>query len=351
VPIEDTLRNEQGVFLHKIKQNVPLEVGEKIILNVDIARRKEIQRHHTATHIMHAALRKILGGHVKQCGSHISEHGLRFDFNNCTALARDELDTIEQFVNAIILENLPVTAQEMFFKEIPVTCIAHFHEKYGEMVRVLSIGDISMELCGGCHASSTGELGIFKIVKESAISAGMRRIEAVVGQSALEYMEQNTMFINELEECFSVKKDEILIKIHQLQHDKNVAEYRLRTILKKNNQEIFDEICRSAIHEDGLKKISGIFEIENINDLRSMGRIAVKQEEADMVILAGNLADSSVIIINCSPKGVDQNCDASRIAREIAEKFDGKGGGNPAFAMVNFPKRLEFAKFHFHGFI
>ena len=349
IAVCDTLRNAQGTFLHKIARDVELNIGEKIILNVDISRRKEIQRHHTATHIMHGALRKILGNHIKQCGSSVGDRGLRFDFNHFAALTRDELAAVEDFVNAIILENLPVTAREMPFKEIPAACIAHFNEKYGEMVRVLSIGDVSMELCGGCHASATGELGIFKIVKESAIAAGVRRIEAVVGRAAKEYVDRPIALVGELERQFSVKDDEILVKIHQLQRAKNVMERRLRAILEKNNRQIFDEICCRAIHENDLKKVHGIFEIENPNDLRSLGTLAIKKEACDVAILAGNLAEGAVITVNCSPKGVEKNCDASRMVRQIAEKFGGKGGGNPTFGMVNIPRRLELSEFNFSG--
>ncbi|MDR1366674.1 MAG: alanine--tRNA ligase [Puniceicoccales bacterium] len=343
IPIADTLRNAQGTFLHKIAQDTALNIGEKIILNVNISRRMEIQRHHTATHIMHGALRKILGDHIKQCGSYVGERGLRFDFNHFAALTQGELGFIEDFVNTIILKNLSVTAKEVPFKEIPAACIAHFNEKYGEIVRVLSIGDVSMELCGGCHVSSTGQLGIFKIVKESAIAAGIRRIEAVVGRAAKEYVDRHVTLVNELERQFSAKNDEVLMKIKQLQQAKNSLERRLRTILEKNNRQIFNEVCRQAICENDLKKARGVFEIETHNDLRSLGTLAVKKEACDIAILAGNLAEGAVITVNCSPKGVEKNYDASRIAQQIAEKFGGKGGGNPAFATVNVPKKLEFS--------
>ncbi|MDR0741023.1 MAG: alanine--tRNA ligase [Puniceicoccales bacterium] len=343
IAICDTLRNAQGIFLHKIARDVELNIGEKVILNVDISRRKEIQRHHTATHIMHGALRKVLGNHIKQYGSFVEDCGLRFDFNHFAALTRNEWVAIEDFVNAIILENLPVTAQEMPFREIPSACIAHFNEKYGEVVRVLSIGDVSMELCGGCHVSATGELGIFKIVKGSAIAAGVRRIEAVVGRAAKEYVDHRITLVEELGQQFSVKDSEVLVKIRQLQHTKNVVERRLRVVLEKNNRQIFDEICHQAIYENGLKKVQGVFEIEHPNDLRSLGTLAIKKEACDVAILAGNLAESAVIMINCSPRGVENHCDASRTAQQIAEKFGGRGGGNPSFGMVNLPKRLEFS--------
>jgi alanyl-tRNA synthetase len=340
IPVIDTLRNAQGVFLHKIAQNVELISGEKIVLSVDVLRRKEIQRHHTATHLMHGALRKTLGNHIKQCGSHVGEHGLRFDFNHFAALAEDALAAVEDFVNSVILENLPITIREMPFKAIPENCVAHFNEKYGEVVRVVSVGDVSMELCGGCHASFTGELGMFKIVKESAIAAGVRRIEAVVGHAAKDHVDRHISIVNELAQRFSVKNDEILIKTQHLQRTKNAAESRLRTILEKNNQKTFDEICRRATYENGLKKAQGIFEIIAPNDLRSLATLALKKESCDVVIFAGNLMEGAVIVVSCSPNGVEKNYDASRMASQIAEKFSGKGGGNSTFATVNVSRKL-----------
>jgi alanyl-tRNA synthetase len=341
VSVSDTIYSPQGNILHKIERDVGFVEGEEVILNVDAVRRKEIQRHHTATHILHAALRKILGSHVKQCGSYVGDRGLRFDFNHFSSLSREELKAVEDFVNDIILKNLQIDIREMPFREVPADCIAHFSEKYGEIVRVVSAGDVSMELCGGCHASSSGELGFFKIVKESAIAAGVRRMEAVVGQSAKIYVDRRIAVVSELEQQFSVRDDEVLARIKQLQDSKNAGERRLRTILEKSNQKIFDEICHRTISEDGLKKVKGIFEIDNPHDLRSLSTLAIKREACDVVIFGGNLTEGAAIAVSCSPNAVGKKCDASPIAKQIAEKFNGKGGGSAAFGMVNVARKLE----------
>jgi alanyl-tRNA synthetase len=271
----------------------------------------------------------------------VDNRGLRFDFNHFAALTEKEIVALENFVDEAILENLCVRAQEMPFANIPAHCIAHFSEKYGEVVRVLSIGDISMELCGGCHVSSTGELGFFKVVKESAIAAGVRRIEAVAGKAAKCYVDRQGEILLELERQFSVKSDEIVAKIQQLQNSKNAIERRLRIILEKNNRKTFDEICSDALFEGGLKKIRGIFEIDSANDLRSLHRLA-SQEACDVVIFGGNLAEGAVIAISCSQNAVEKNYNASHIARKIAEKFNGRGGGSSNFGMINIGKKLEF---------
>ncbi|MDR1435434.1 MAG: alanine--tRNA ligase [Puniceicoccales bacterium] len=342
VAIVDTIYSSQGNILHRIAEDADFMEGEEVTLNVNGARRKEIQRHHTATHLMHAALRKILGNHVKQSGSHVDDRGLRFDFNHFSVLTGEEIAAVEDFVSAAILENLCVRAREMPFVDIPAHCIAHFSEKYGEVVRVLSIGDISMELCGGCHASSSGELGFFKIVRESAIAAGVRRIEAIAGKAAKDYVDRQGAILLELERQFSVKSDEIVAKIQQLQNSKNATERRLRMILEKNNRKTFDEICSNAVSVDNLKKIRGIFEIDGANDLRSLTTLASKGEACDVVVFGGNLAEGAIIAVSCSQNAVEKNYNASHIARQIAEKFRGKGGGSSTFGMISMGKKLEF---------
>ncbi|MDR2200708.1 MAG: alanine--tRNA ligase, partial [Puniceicoccales bacterium] len=340
VAIVDTIYDRSGNILHKIIQDPGFIGGERVILSIDIGRRKEIQRHHTATHILHGALRKILGQHIKQCGSYVDECGLRFDFNHFSSLGSEAGTAIEKFVNDAVLANLQITAEEIPFEKVPPNCIAHFGEKYGERVRVLSIGDVSMELCGGCHASSTGELGFFKIVKESAIAAGIRRIEGVVGEAVRNYVNRQVAIVTQLERQFSVKNDEILVKVQQLRETKNALERRLHGILEKNNRKLFDEICHRAFCRNNLKIIYGVFEIEAANDLRSLTTVAIKQEKCDVVILGGNLAVGAQIAIACSSSATDQKWSAAHMAQQFAEKLQAKGGGTPSFATVNVPKKI-----------
>ncbi|MDR2807076.1 MAG: alanine--tRNA ligase [Puniceicoccales bacterium] len=343
VNIEHTLYDPWGNILHQIARDGDGIEGEMVVLSIDVDRRREIQRHHSATHILHEALRTIIGDHVKQCGSYVSERGLRFDFNHFTALTREAWAAIEDFVNDAILENLQITAQEMPLKEVPPRCIAHFSEKYGERVRVLSIGHLSMELCGGCHAASTGELGYFKILSESAIAAGVRRIEAVVGKSARKHIRHWEDVIDELERRFSVKSDKILTKVEQLQYSKNCVERRFHLILEKNNRRILDEICRNAIYEGELKKVRGIFEIDSPNDLRSLTTFAITERACDEVVLGGNLGEGAVIAIAYSPAAIRSDGHAALRAKQIAERLSGKGGGSPSFGMVNVMKKLELS--------
>jgi alanyl-tRNA synthetase len=340
IKILNTIQDARGNILHKVWPGVQLAVGDAIILNVDTERRLEIQRHHSATHLMHTALREVLGLHVKQSGSRVDACGLHFDFNHFSALSQEELGAVEAFVNRAILQNLPVTKTEMPFAQVPGHCIAHFSEKYGERVRVVAIGEVSMELCGGCHVNASGELGFFKIVREGAIAAGMRRMEAVVGQAAWKYIGQHFAIVNALEREFSVKNDEILVKIEQLQSVKSATEHRLRAVLQKNNQKIFEEICRNSTSKQGLKKVTGIFEIENANDLRFWTNLAANQEKCDIVIFAGNLAKNATVAVGCSRDAIDKNHSASTVAKRIAEKLQGKGGGSPVFGMVNVERRI-----------
>lgn len=339
--IIDTLRDTQGNSLHKISQTLALSVGDEVELTVDVGRRKEIQRHHTATHLLHAALRKILGTHVKQNGSFVSDRGLRFDFNHFAALKKEEIEAIEQFVNDAILDNLPVSTQEMSFRDIPEGCVAFFNEKYGEIVRVVSVDDVSMELCGGCHAHTTGELGLFKIVKESAIAAGIRRIEAVVGEACRTCVNRRFDILDRLANQYAVKDEEIIPKIHQQEEKQSATERRLRSVLALQNQQKLDQIHKQISIDGDLKMVKGVFEVESANDLRSLSSQAMKQFGADIVIFAGNLIESSIIAVTCSEKAVNSGKVASTLIAKVAETLGGKGGGNQKFGMANIPHRLQ----------
>lgn len=347
--IVNTIHNNDGNHFHIIKKGDDINcdefrVGESVVLSIDLEKRKEIQRHHTATHLLHAALVKVLGSHIKQSGSYVSNSGLRFDFNHFAAMSQIEIERVEKLVNAWILENMHVTINNMRFKDIPEQCVALFNEKYGETVRVVSIennGIIhSMELCGGCHVHATGELGYFKIIKESAIAAGIRRLEAMVGYADLEYIESMFDLIKNLEMEFSVSDSEILRKITQQKHDADKISRRLKCILQKENSHRLNSAITNATVENGLRCASGIFEVESVGDIRSLAQSAIKSG-CDNVIFFGNLENSAVAAIQCSENAIKSGIYASDIAKGIAAKYNSKGGGSKNFGMVNLPNRIE----------
>ena len=209
--IENVLKNSSGRFLHQLKSK-PEEIdfaGQKAILNVDLERRKAIQRHHTATHVLHWALREVLGDHIRQAGSLVEPDRLRFDFSHFEGVKPDQLSEIERISNEKLLLNDPLEAYETLFSEKPEDVIAFFGDKYGETVRVVDLGGWSKELCGGTHVSSAGEIGSLRIVSESAIAAGTRRIEAVAGLSAYQWADERITRVNELTRQLACKPHEL----------------------------------------------------------------------------------------------------------------------------------------------
>lgn len=345
----DTIRDINGNIFHIIPKSSDekfllnkqdIAPGIDVLLKVDVDRRMEIQRHHTATHLLNAALSKILGDHIKQSGSQVSGDGLRFDFNHFEALNSENISEIEKQIDNWILGNFPVNISTIAFKDVPSNCKALFNEKYGERVRMVSIGDVSKELCGGCHAKFTGELGLFKIVKECAIAAGIRRIEAVVGKAAYRLVDDKFKMLAKVGREMAANDSDLLTKIVQQKVDYALLERRLKRFLQGENARKLDEFIHQSQEEQGLRYTRGEFEIETANDLRSYTTSAVKNG-GDVVIFVGNLDHSSVIAVQCSFKAVELGTMASELAKNLAEKYHGKGGGSKNFGMVNIGHRIE----------
>ncbi|MFC1495703.1 alanine--tRNA ligase, partial [Thermodesulfobacteriota bacterium] len=258
IRVSNTLKIGENLILHKCKvESGSLKTGDEVEACVDYERRKAIQSNHTATHLLHSALREILGDHVKQAGSLVSHERLRFDFSHFTQVERDKLMAVESLVNMNIMENHPVSTEEMTREEATRTgAMAIFEERYGTKVRVVSVGDdVSMELCGGTHTERTGDVGFFKIVTESAVAANVRRIEAVTGNSAVEYCQA---LDNEIKKAAGVLKtlpDQVNEKINQVLKD-----------LKQKDAEI-EALKSKLLSKESGNLLSGINEINGIQVL------------------------------------------------------------------------------------
>jgi len=212
--VEHTYSPVENVIVHRGKLTGKLSVGDKVIAQVDEETRKAIMRNHTATHLLHAALRNVLGSHVRQAGSLVEPSRLRFDFTHYNSLTGEEIKKVEDIVNRIILTAHPVVTEVKSYDEaVKEGAMALFDEKYGDFVRVVKVSDFSEELCGGTHVSNTGEIGLFKITSESAVSAGVRRIEAVTGMNSLGFVRSLEEKIAEVKELLEVPEDGIVEKI------------------------------------------------------------------------------------------------------------------------------------------
>lgn len=201
--VDDVKKDASGVYMHMcVVSTGTIAVGDTVSANIDVNRRKDIMRNHTAAHLLQAALREVLGTHVQQAGQLVDEDVVRFDFTHFSALSADELIAVEKRVNDVILEGIPVTCTEMSIDEAKKKgAMALFGEKYGDVVRVVEAGDFSKEFCGGTHVDNTAKVGMFKIKQEGSVAAGVRRIEAVTGHNFLLYLNNAIMMIGQARIC------------------------------------------------------------------------------------------------------------------------------------------------------
>lgn len=334
--VSNTIKDDYGHVLHEVTPEPSQKlVGKKAILSVNIDRREEIQRNHTATHLLHWALRKVLGTHVKQAGSLVAMNHLRFDFSHFEALTREQLNQIEFLVNQKILENSPVKWYEVAFSKKPENCIAFFGEKYGEVVRVVDINSYSQELCGGTHVCATGEIGLFKIISESAIAAGTRRIEATTGLGAVNLANNYYSQIHELSKSLSCKPEELSHRIEALQKQRSDLEVELRKFNQKDAAAQADDIIKSAHTHNGIKWVVAQVSISNPNDMRSIAVKISKELGPSVVILANaNTSENKVTALAlCSPEANQKGYQAGDLVQNLCSQLGGKGGGKPDYAM------------------
>lgn len=336
--ITDVIKDANGRFLHKTKEPVSLnEYSGKAILTVNAGLRQKIQCHHTATHILHWALRKVLGDHVKQAGSLVEENRLRFDFSHYEAVSEAQLKEIETIANAKVLLNEKVESYEIPFSEKPEEVVAFFGEKYGENVRVVNLGGWSQELCGGTHVSSAGEIGSIRVTSESAISAGNRRIEAVAGDAAFSWINERVSVVDQLVQDLACKPEEISSRISQIQEKNKDLEKKLRSFTQKNQAGIADDLINSAVKIGDFRLIKASIKNVSANDLRPLAAQINKRCAPSIVLLASENEGKCGLVCICSQEAVDAGYAAGKILGELAGKLGGKGGGKPDFAMGGAP--------------
>jgi alanyl-tRNA synthetase len=347
--ILQTLKNPQGQFLHEVSKidAEQLQQGASVTLNVALKRRQQIQRHHTATHILHWALRKVLGTHVRQAGSLVTEERLRFDFAHFAAVTPEELRTIERLANERILANDSVRWYEVDFDQKPENVIAFFGEKYGNRVRVVDMGGWSLELCGGTHTQATGELGLLKVIAESAIAAGTRRIEAVSGDAALKWAEHQSELLQSVSRCLSCKVDDVESRLISQQERLQTLEQELRQLKAKGNADLATQLidAKQPLSQPDLCLIAATVDVDDANALRELTAKTLHQMGAGVVFLAANIGEKSSLVAICSPEAVKAGYHAGKMIQELAGKLQGKGGGKPDFAMGGGKASTELASF------
>lgn len=335
--IEFTVTDTQYIgkaIAHHGQANGTLKVGDTLAAHVDVERREAIKRNHTSTHLLHAALRNVLGEHVVQKGSLVTAERLRFDFSHYEAVTPQQLDLIERQINAEIIKNIPVVANVMPIEQAQAAgAIALFGEKYDNDVRVLTIGDYSMELCGGTHVNRTGDIGLVRIVAESGIASGVRRIEAVSGAGAVLYTLQQQQQLRHAAELLKTDPTHVAERVHQQLERSRQLERTIDELNQKLAAHAGSNLVNDAITIHGVKVI--IAEVSNIEAkaLRNMVDDLKNQLQSGVVVL-GLAAEGKVSLIVGVTKDLTARVRAGDVVNEAAAVVGGKGGGRPDLAQA-----------------
>ncbi|MFC4527684.1 alanine--tRNA ligase [Dyella halodurans] len=332
--VGDTLKMGGVFFGHagRWQGAQPLRVGDAVDATVDQARRQAIVLNHSATHLLHAALRKVLGEHVTQKGSLVAPERLRFDFSHFKPLSADELREIEALVNAEVRRNAPAEVHQMAYDAaIEFGAMALFGEKYGDEVRVLKMGEFSTELCGGTHVGRTGDIGLFKIVSEAGVASGVRRIEAVSGAGALDHVAEEERRLGELSQLLSAHGDDSVDKLRQLFDKQKKLERELESLRAKAAGSATADLASTAQDIHGIKVIAARIEGLDAKALRdSVDNL--KQQLADCVILLAGAMDGRVSLVAGVHGKALGRVKAGDVVAHVAGQIDGKGGGRPDMA-------------------
>ncbi len=332
--VEDTLKIQADVFGHHgVLREGTLKVGDTVDAQVDTVKRGRTIRNHSATHLMHKALREVLGSHVQQKGSLVDPDKTRFDFSHPQALTADEIAKVEAIVNREILENHPTQAQHMSFDDaVKHGAMALFGEKYGDTVRVLDIGS-SKELCGGVHVTRTGDIGLFKIVSEGGVAAGIRRVEAVTGEGALALVQSINRKLVEAAGALKTSPDELTARIAQVQDQVKTLEKEVAALKSKLAAGQGDELVSKAVDVNGIKVLAATMEGADVATLReAMDKLKDKLQTAAIVL--ASVADGKVSLIAGVTKDATGKVKAGELVNFVAQQVGGKGGGRPDMAQA-----------------
>ena len=327
--ITDTQKPVDGLHVHLSPDADALNVGESYSLRVNHEERELTKRNHSATHLLQSALIKVLGGHVKQAGSSVGPDRLRFDFTHSEALRPDEIAQVEELVNTAVASSYPVVAAHMTKDEaVKKGAMALFGEKYGDRVRVLTMGNFSCELCGGTHVSNTGEIGLFKILVETSLASGVRRIEAITSSNAIDYLLNRSKILSEVEKSFSVKEEKVLEKIQALHADLKDKSKQLETLNDKlqnfESQNLFND-QRSI--RDGFTLTIAKAQSADPTNMRKLSDIYVDKFPKGVLFIYAVEADKVSFILKTARTNPTVDC--SKILKDIMPIVNGRGGGKP----------------------
>ena len=330
-----TKKTADGIYMHEVEiTKGEFKLNDKVSLAVDHINRTDIARNHSATHLLHKALKNVLGSHVAQAGSFVASDRLRFDFSHFEAMTLDEIKAVEEIVNTAILDAMPVNVQELPIEEAKkLGAAAQFGEKYGDVVRVVSMGDFSVEFCGGTHITNTSVCGLFKILSENGVAAGVRRIEAITGRGVLDYIAQKDNLILKTAEVLKSNVNEIDAKAASVLADLKETGRKVDELTSKLAGGMADEILASATDVKGVKVIAAVVPSMAANDLAVMGdKLKDKLQSAGVIALTSEKDDKISFIAMANKDAVAKGAHAGNIIREITKIAGGSGGGKPDLA-------------------
>ncbi|WP_129597679.1 alanine--tRNA ligase [Anaerophilus nitritogenes] len=328
------VNNDRIIHIGKVLKG-RLSIESTIVAAINIENRINTGRNHTATHILQSALREALGEHVEQSGSLVTSERLRFDFSHFQPLTEEEVEKVEDLVNKKILEGLEVTAQQMNMEEAKKRgATALFGEKYGNVVRVVTMGDYSIELCGGTHLNNTSKVGLFKIISEGGVAAGVRRIEAVTGPKAYEYMKSEELKIKEIVKIVKSNSKDVVSKVESLVDELKNTYKEMEAIKNKMASGAVDEILQNMIEIDGIKVIRYKLLGLDVEELRNLGDQLKDKIKSGLIVLASIKDDKLNFISMATEDMVKKGIHAGNIIKQVAKVAGGGGGGRPTMAQA-----------------
>ena len=339
IEVTDVTKPIGKLFVHKVTVTQgKVKTGDILTASINTEKRNQTARHHTATHLLQKVLRSVLGNHVAQAGSLVCPDNLRFDFNHFKAVTKEELKKIEQDVNKAIRKNYPVSITEMPIEQARKEgAMALFGEKYGDVVRTVKVIETddkyySMELCGGTHVQKTGDIGMFKIISESSVGSGIRRIEAVCGSACEKYVESLENKIDEIAALLKTSKVMVVPAIEKMLQDAKNLDTEISSLKSKLIAGEIDEYIKSAKVINGVNVIAFAVEGVDVKSLREMVDKVKEKQQSAIIVIASKLQDKISFVISVSQDIVKQGYAAGKIAKQFASKIEGSGGGKPDFA-------------------
>lgn len=354
IEIDSTIKDPTGLIIHKGRVVSGIaRSGETVALSVDQEKRQATEANHTTTHLLHAALRQILGDHVRQAGSHVSPERLRFDFTHFSGVDAATLDQVETLVNDRIRDNIAVTITEMAAEEaFKSGAMALFEEKYGDIVRVITLDTFSRELCGGCHTDLTGNIGLFKIVSESSVASGVRRIEALTGAAALRHMQTVNKILHDASNLVKERPEGVVGRISTLLSGQKALEKELEKVKSQLAAHSTDNLSEDIRTVNGVKVVAKKVAVETPAALRDLAD-KFKDKIGSGVVVLGAEKDGKALLIAIVTKDLLGRFHAGNIIKAVAAEVGGGGGGRPDMAQAggSKPEHLDAAMEKVYGLV